>query len=665
MSFWSNIKIRNKIILMLIFPIAVSAYFSISVLMDKSKILSEMKTVQTLSSLAVKISALVHEMQKERGSTALFLGSKGTEFGTELSAQRNETDKKINDLNAFLKDFERGQFGGEFKRGLEDAMSNLGGIADKRGSASSMTVSAGEIIGYYTNTIASLLDVISHISKLSTNTEITTMTFAYNNFLLGKERAGIERAVLSNTFAADMFGPGMFNRFNSIVAEQNTYLNMFLSLATSEQEEFYKSRMKGEFVDEAARMRKVAFDNADKGGFGIDAPYWFKTQTGKINLLKEVEDRLSNDLNSKTVELKNGAQAALTVSVLVTIIAAITSLLIAYFITRSITGPVGMLSRSMVELASGQGDLTARLKVEGRDEIAETSLSFNRFIEGLHEMIRQVNSNSMQLSSASEQISSATEEMAAGADSQSRQTSETAGAMEEMASSVHLVFENSKKSLAAVDKATREAEDGGKVVEKTMSGMSKIENAVQESAGKVKELGMRSREIEKIVGVINEIASQTNLLALNAAIEAARAGEHGRGFEVVAEEIRKLAEQSSRSTVQIKDIISEIRNETQLAAESMAGVTKEVEDGVRLAVMTGEAFEKIIASIRETADMIKGMAETSKQQATVSDQVAKSVENISSTTKETAAASEEIAQSTQELAKLADNLQHLVEQFKI
>ena len=144
-------------------------------------------------------------------------------------------------------------------------------------------------------------------------------------------------------------------------------------------------------------------------------------------------------------------------------------------------------------------------------------------------MIRQVSSNSMQLSSASEQISSATEELAAGADSQSRQTSETAGAMEEMASSVHLVFENSKKSLAAVDKATIDAEEGGKVVKKTISGMSRIEGAVNESAGKVKGLGARSKEIEKIVGVINEIASQTNLLALNAAIEAARAGEAGEG----------------------------------------------------------------------------------------------------------------------------------------
>lgn len=665
MSFLASMKIRSKLILMIALPIIVALYFSIGEIVSKSNTLGELGQLQELSELAVKSTALVHELQKERGASALYLGSKGKEFGAELQSQRSATDQRADDFNNFLKDFDATQFDSAFRGRINGAVSAHKNLDGKRSAITGMSIATGEAIGYYTNFNSDLIEIVSSITDISTDADISMAIAAYENFIESKERAGIERAVLSNTFAANKFGNGMYNKFLSLVTKQETFVEIFEAYATEDQVRYYQNAMQSNFVAEVETMRKTAMEKATTGNFGIDAKYWFKMITGKINILKDIENKLSDDLKALAAEKRGDARGALVFVVIFTVVALAVTALFTYLITRTITNSIKELYESMEELAGGQGDLTARLEVKGSDEIAETSLAFNKFIEGLHVIIKDVNTNAVQLSSASEQISSATEELASGADSQHKQASETATAMEEMASSVHLVFENSSKSLEASEKTSTEAEEGGRVVGQTMAGMSKIEESVQQSSEKVRELGIKSQEIGKIVGVINEIAAQTNLLALNAAIEAARAGEHGRGFEVVAEEIRKLAEQSAKSTVQITDIIDEIQRETGLAADSMVSVTKEVEEGTKLSNQTGESLQNIISSIRDTSVMIKDMSEASKQQATVSDQVAKSVENISSVTKESASSAEEIASTSQELAKLADNLRLLVGKFKI
>lgn len=436
--------------------------------------------------------------------------------------------------------------------------------------------------------------------------------------------------------------------------------------------EFTKSTKEMKAVDDLEKEH----DDFEDTGYKMGKAYRISQSEGNVVMsefdaavediekqMETVEEAAMVISTQKLAASEAAASRALKAVASISVVAIIVGLILGIVLSGSITRPVTALANATELMA--EGDLTQKVNVATSDEVGEMAHSFNQMSARLSEMMREIRDSANNLASASEQISSATEELAAGADNQSRQASEVATAMEEMASSVQGTFTNAEKSLEISKKTSETATKGGDIISQTMAGMSRIEKAVSDSAQKVHSLGGRSKEIGKIVEVIKDIAAQTNLLALNAAIEANRAGEHGRGFEVVAEEIRKLAEKSAGSTLQITEIIEEIQSETESAVDSMSSVTKEVETGTELSNETGDSLKEIIRQVQDTLASIELVAETSKQQASVSDQVAASMESISTIVKESAASSEEIAQTAQELARLGDNLQRLTERFSI
>jgi methyl-accepting chemotaxis protein len=312
-----------------------------------------------------------------------------------------------------------------------------------------------------------------------------------------------------------------------------------------------------------------------------------------------------------------------------------------------------------------EGDLRVRVNSDREDEVGQLSKGFNLSLEKVNNMMLGVSEGVEKTNEASSQISVSTEQLAAGAQEQSSQASEVASAVEEMTKTI---VENSKNATIASEtaKKSREAaEAGGIVVKETITGMQRIAEVVNVSARTVEALGKSSDQIGQIISVIDDIADQTNLLALNAAIEAARAGEHGRGFAVVADEVRKLAERTTKATKEIADMIKQIQLETGGAVSSMKEGTRQVAEGIQLADRAGASLQEIVGISQQVTDMVTQIAAASEEQSSASEQIAKNIEAINSVTNESASGTQQIARAAEDLNRLTEDLQLLISRFQL
>lgn len=312
------------------------------------------------------------------------------------------------------------------------------------------------------------------------------------------------------------------------------------------------------------------------------------------------------------------------------------------------------------------GDLTIKVEPEkNNDDIGRLFIGFNNAVEKIKATITNVYEATLATASASTEISATAEEMAAGAQEQNAQTEEIATSVEEMNKTI---IDSSKNTGIVADSSHQVlqlASEGSEKVVETVEKMDNIATVVADAAHNVQKLGQSSEQIGEILQVINEIADQTNLLALNAAIEAARAGEHGRGFAVVADEVRKLAERTSKATQEIADMIGNIQEEMYNAVSTINNGTKEAEEGKELANQAGKAIAKITSSIDNTVEMINQVAAASEEQSSTFSQISTNIDMISKVTTEATMGVEQMAKASEDLNQLTENLQSLISHFHL
>ncbi|WAB98844.1 methyl-accepting chemotaxis protein [Pseudomonas putida] len=354
---------------------------------------------------------------------------------------------------------------------------------------------------------------------------------------------------------------------------------------------------------------------------------------------------------------------ARSLQTIATLLALLVGVLAAVLITRQITRPLHDTLQAVERIAGG--DLTHDLRVTRRDEIGVLQQGIARMGTTLRELITGIRDGVTQIASAAEELSAVTEQTSAGANSQKVETDQVATAMHEMAATVQEVARNAEQASHAATGADNEARAGDRVVGEAISQIERLAEEVHRSTEAMNLLQQESQKIGSVMDVIKSVAEQTNLLALNAAIEAARAGEAGRGFAVVADEVRGLAQRTQKSTEEIEELVAGLQHGTQQVANAMQGSRTLTDSSVELARKAGTSLENITSTVSSIQSMNQQIAAAAEQQSAVAEEISRSILNVRDVSEQTAAASDETAASSVELARLGGHLQMLVSQFRV
>ena len=657
---FSKLTIRWTMILIISISTIVISYYTARDFISSIKIQNQKQQLTELVKFSEILSKLIHETQKERGASAGYIGSHGKKFSTILPNQRQATDKKIEIYNKIEKEINFDNYSPELKKLVMKLNEDIYNLPNIRQKISNFQISLKDEVKWYTAMNAIILKIVGLTSTLAPNEKISMDLAAYVSFLKSKERAGIERAVLSGTFGADKFKPGMYAKFISLVSKQQAYMDDFLTFASKEMKNKYKNVIKDSSFKEVEKMRQIAIKKANTGGFGINAEYWFKTITKKINKLKELDDSIAKTTLNDLDKIRNTFIFETIIGVLVVFF----MILVGYLSVRKIEMQLRSLKNLILMVAESK-DLSTDIRIYEHDEFGTIREALKEFLSSLHSVITAANNASNQNKQSAMELKTGFDKINENINKEVEIVNITAETSNKLKDSLLEEVENSSQIKDEIVMANHSLLNTTKMITDSTQNIQKNSEVENEIASNLAKLSQDAEQAKNVLGIINEIAEQTNLLSLNAAIEAARAGEHGRGFAVVADEVRKLAEKTQKSLTEIEATISVIVQAIKDANNAMENNIENVNNVTDQTMQIQTQIQEVSNQMNQSVQKVESNVEKLDEVVKIMQDFIQKMQEVQKLSKENKNSIELNHKDVAQINDLANKLLQDISQFKI